>query len=508
MVGVAAIRRRQIRALAKSTLWDVRGLGPILNGMGQIPIERGAGDAGALARAIETLRAGACIGVFPEGTRSKGKVLRARSGVARLALEVPEAHVTLVSIEGTSDLTGFPRRPQIRIRFFDPVTGQARAGEEASEVSARWLAELRSLVPPTVSYRKRRRGPEPGRDCSIERLDRFHSRDPGRGPTAQASARRLRWTRFNKNARRPARGDQPWPAGAMKGTMKQAKRRPGRGPKGSRGALLTVFAAIGVLVVGFGAVALAGGKSHPIKPVKRSDEGATNLARSIFEGNGKRLVRAKFVSVPPGHDPVARSSKSVAGFPRRGGSFAILSTGCAHLALRKNHSTATGCKDGGVKTRGARDVTILRIRVKVPKGANCLSFRFKFLSEEYPEWVGTEFNDAFIAEVGRAPKWSASTNQKPTIRAPRNFATTRRGRDYISVNGTGVAKVSRAAAKGTTYDAATGKLRASTPVKPGYRLLYLSLFDQGDRQWDSAVFVDRLLVRHSNHCSSGLVQSK
>ena len=57
MVGVSALRRRQIRALAKSELWDVRGLAPILNGMGQIPIERGKGDAQALARAIETLRA-------------------------------------------------------------------------------------------------------------------------------------------------------------------------------------------------------------------------------------------------------------------------------------------------------------------------------------------------------------------------------------------------------------------------------------------------------------------
>ncbi|HSC20358.1 MAG TPA: lysophospholipid acyltransferase family protein, partial [Solirubrobacterales bacterium] len=44
MVGIAALRRRQIRALAKSDLWKVRGLGPILNGMGQIPIQRGKGD--------------------------------------------------------------------------------------------------------------------------------------------------------------------------------------------------------------------------------------------------------------------------------------------------------------------------------------------------------------------------------------------------------------------------------------------------------------------------------
>lgn len=155
MVGIAARKRRQIRALAKAELWDVRGLGPILHGMGQIPIERGSGDKQALAKAIETLRAGACIGVFPEGTRSRGEVLRARSGVGRLALEVPEAHVTLVAIEGTSDLTGFPRRPRLRITFFDPAGGQPRPDEDPGELSARLLAEIRAMVPPSASYRKR-----------------------------------------------------------------------------------------------------------------------------------------------------------------------------------------------------------------------------------------------------------------------------------------------------------------------------------------------------------------
>jgi len=154
-VGVAAIRRRQIRALAKSTLWDVRGLAPVLDGMGQIPIERGAGDRQALARAIEALRGGACIGVFPEGTRSRGEVLHARSGVGRLALEVPEARVVCVAIEGTSEMTGFPRRPSLRTRFFEPAGGQARPGEDPGELSARVLAEIRELVPPTLSWRKR-----------------------------------------------------------------------------------------------------------------------------------------------------------------------------------------------------------------------------------------------------------------------------------------------------------------------------------------------------------------
>jgi 1-acyl-sn-glycerol-3-phosphate acyltransferase len=136
----------------------VKGLAPVLNGMGQIPIVRGAGDAQALANAIEALRGGSCIGVFPEGTRSKGKVMRARSGVGRLALEVPEAHVSCVAISGTADLTGFPRRPHIKVRFFDPAGGQPRPDEDPADLSARLLAEIRAISPPALSYRKRSTG--------------------------------------------------------------------------------------------------------------------------------------------------------------------------------------------------------------------------------------------------------------------------------------------------------------------------------------------------------------
>ena len=66
--------------------------------------------------------------------------MRARSGVGRLALEVPEAHVSCVAVTGTADLTGFPRRPQIKVRFFDPAGGQPRADEDPAALSARLLA--------------------------------------------------------------------------------------------------------------------------------------------------------------------------------------------------------------------------------------------------------------------------------------------------------------------------------------------------------------------------------
>ena len=156
VVAGVAVRRRQIRALAKSSLWKVKGLGPILDGMGQIPIDRGTADTGALNRAIEELRAGACIGVFPEGTRSLGRELRARSGFGRLAEAVPEAAIVLCSIKGTTDVPRFPKRPHIRLRFFLPAEGGLQPGERASDFTVRLLKEIRAGAPITHAGRRPR----------------------------------------------------------------------------------------------------------------------------------------------------------------------------------------------------------------------------------------------------------------------------------------------------------------------------------------------------------------
>jgi 1-acyl-sn-glycerol-3-phosphate acyltransferase len=154
-VGIAALPRRQIRALAKSSLWKIRGLDRVLDGMGQIPIDRGAGDARALDRAIEELRGGACIGVFPEGTRSLGRELRARSGFGRLAAAVPEAQVVCCTVTGTVHITSFPTRPRVAVRFFTPAGGGLVDGETPGELSARLLAEIRSHAPIVSAKRAR-----------------------------------------------------------------------------------------------------------------------------------------------------------------------------------------------------------------------------------------------------------------------------------------------------------------------------------------------------------------
>ncbi len=176
VIGMAGIRRRQIRALAKSSLWDNPLLARVLNGMGQIPIERAMGDAGALVNAIDALRAGACIGIFPEGTISVGRELRARSGVGRLALEVPETRIVCAAVTGAPDIARFPKRPNLNVRFFEPASGQADPSETPAQIAERLVAEIREIAPPVDAGRDPQKTLETYERKAVEREQLAHER--------------------------------------------------------------------------------------------------------------------------------------------------------------------------------------------------------------------------------------------------------------------------------------------------------------------------------------------
>jgi 1-acyl-sn-glycerol-3-phosphate acyltransferase len=154
-IAVAARKVRQIRALAKSTLWKNKIVGALMTKMGHIPVERGVSNVGAMKTAIDELRNGACIGIFPEGTRSLGRELRAKTGVARLAEAVPEAKVVCVRTNGSVDVVRLPKRPSVTVDFYLPAGGGLQPGETAHEFSDRLLAELREGAPREIPGRKK-----------------------------------------------------------------------------------------------------------------------------------------------------------------------------------------------------------------------------------------------------------------------------------------------------------------------------------------------------------------
>ena len=154
VVAMALRKRRKLRFLARAELWKIPGLRPILYGLGQIPIERGAGDAGALSKAVERLSNGEAVCIFPEGKLSRGERLRARSGVGRLAAACPGARVVLCEVEGTTDYVRFPRRPRVRVAFMAPDGGDPAPGEDPGALAARLLTQVRERVPPVPAGRR------------------------------------------------------------------------------------------------------------------------------------------------------------------------------------------------------------------------------------------------------------------------------------------------------------------------------------------------------------------
>ncbi len=151
VIAFAARRHRQIQALAKASLWKNPLLRRVLDGMGQIPVRRGQADTDALDAAVQCLSTGGCLGIFPEGSRSQGRQLRARSGVGRLAQAVPQARIVCAAVSGTVDITRFPRRPRLKVTFFEPTPSPP--SESALEMAARLTAELRAVAPVAAAGR-------------------------------------------------------------------------------------------------------------------------------------------------------------------------------------------------------------------------------------------------------------------------------------------------------------------------------------------------------------------
>jgi hypothetical protein len=253
-----------------------------------------------------------------------------------------------------------------------------------------------------------------------------------------------------------------------------------------------------VLIALLGLGLIPASASAAIAPTRAAGDLAAAADASAATG-------ASFDTIPPNGSPVAVSDVPLTSFPTNGPSYAVLTTGNATFADNVNLSGSDSENNGGgqVPGRGGNDfdVVVLRIGLNVPSGTNCLSFDFRFLTEEFPEHVGQTVNDAFIAELDGS-SWTTSADG--TVTAPGNFAFDPAGRQ-ISVNASGETSMSAADATGTTYDGATPLLRASTSVAPGPHTLFLSVFDQGDAILDSAAFVDNMVLTQQppGGCVSG-----
>ena len=172
----AACRTRRIapRYLATAGLFRAPLLGPVMRRWGHLPVHRGtAAVTRALPEAVDALRAGSVVLVYPEGRIGLDPHLwpeRGRTGVARLALATG-APVVPVAQWGSHEVVPYSaprgllralpgtirRRPTVRVHFGPPVDlrdlsagvpGHARqATDRIVEAVSGHLATLRADEP-------------------------------------------------------------------------------------------------------------------------------------------------------------------------------------------------------------------------------------------------------------------------------------------------------------------------------------------------------------------------
>lgn len=158
--------------------------------------------------------------------------------------------------------------------------------------------------------------------------------------------------------------------------------------------------------------------------------------------------------------------------PQIGSTAALLSTG--------NVNNVTAMDDYDHPPAGATgDRATLHFRLQVPDWANAYLFQFYFLSREYPEWVGDQYDDNFEVFVDN-PAWSGQV----VFDAFGN---------PVSVNSALFAETNPANLQGTGFDqdGGTGWVTTMAPVEPGSVLdITFTVGDEADGVWDSAVLLD------------------
>lgn len=154
-MGCAAIKR-VVRFMARDTLFK-EGFGNwFMSGVAAIAISRERGDVGALKKCIQVLRQGDCVGIFPEGTRSRdGQMKPAKAGIGFLimAAAVP---VVPMYIDGTFEAlprgASWPRPRKVRVFIGPPIQPDELLkfgkGRESYELASRTIMERIGLLKP------------------------------------------------------------------------------------------------------------------------------------------------------------------------------------------------------------------------------------------------------------------------------------------------------------------------------------------------------------------------
>ncbi len=145
---IGAFMHRPIHFMAKEELFKNPLFSWIIRQLNAFPVRRGTADRNAIRTAIELLEKGQCLGLFPEGTRSKNGLLGpAEPGVAMIALKAG-ATIVPTAIIGTNKVLKDSLFPKFELRFGKPIRlNKEKADKENLEkISKMIMTEIAILI--------------------------------------------------------------------------------------------------------------------------------------------------------------------------------------------------------------------------------------------------------------------------------------------------------------------------------------------------------------------------
>ena len=139
---------RHVSFVARDTLANSRVVAYVMRECGAVLVRRGSADTRALREMVEHLRAGDCVAIYPEGTRTLDGKLGELKGGALLAARMAKAPIVPMGIDGSYNVLSrhhkFPRPAKVRVRFGDPIDPNAPdAQERLREALMRLSGEVR-----------------------------------------------------------------------------------------------------------------------------------------------------------------------------------------------------------------------------------------------------------------------------------------------------------------------------------------------------------------------------
>jgi len=149
---LGTVTTRPVHFFAKAELFRLPVVRQVLEGLGGIPVRRGADMGRAASEGVEALERGEVVGIFPQGTCLPYRNRRFQRGAARLALATGAVLVPVLlvgterAVQPRTHRIGFP---QVTIVVGEPIAVERQEPTRAAAVALtdrleRSIAELRA----------------------------------------------------------------------------------------------------------------------------------------------------------------------------------------------------------------------------------------------------------------------------------------------------------------------------------------------------------------------------